>query len=333
MEQEIIRIEGLNKTFIVKKKTVTALEDINISINKGDIFGIIGMSGAGKSTLVRCINFLERPTAGEVTVKGHVLSSLNEKELLNLRSGMGMIFQGFNLLMQRTVLQNVTFPLELSGVKGSEAKKRAMELLDQVGLADKAINYPAQLSGGQQQRVAIARALATRPDILLCDEATSALDPESTAGVLEILKKINHELGITIVAITHQMNVVESICNRVAVMEFGRVVEQGNVQDVFTNPQSDTAKRIILGDDARILEKFSGQNCLKLTFNSQNVKGHLISDMVLKLGAPISILYAKTADHNGQTTGTMVLELPQDKALGDKMISYLKDQNLYVEVL
>lgn len=333
MDQEIIRIEKVSKTFYVKKKSVAALDNINISINKGDIFGIIGMSGAGKSTLVRCINFLEKPTTGDIIVQGKNLSKLSEKELLKLRSRMGMIFQSFNLLMQRTVLQNVTFPLELEGESKSSAKIRAMELLKEVGLEDKANNYPAQLSGGQQQRVAIARALATKPDILLCDEATSALDPQSTAGVLDILQKINKEKGITIVVITHQMNVVESICNRVAVMEHGLVVEQGLVKDVFVNPKSDTAKRIIIGDDAKIFENYKDQNCIKLVFNSQIVKGHLISDMVLKFGQPISILFAKTSDHNALTTGTMILQLPNDCKIGREMINYLKDQNLQVEEL
>ena len=333
MSQEIIRLSGITKTFKVKKKTVTALQDVSLTVNRGDIFGIIGLSGAGKSTLVRCINFLEKPTSGEVVVKGNVLSRLTSGQLLKLRSGMGMIFQGFNLLMQRTVLKNVTFPLELSDEGKHSAEKRALDLLEQVGLGEKASSYPSQLSGGQQQRVAIARALATRPDILLCDEATSALDPDSTSGVLDILRKINQELGITIVVITHQMNVAESICNRVAVMDQGKIVEQGTAQEIFSNPRSDTARKIIQGEDERILDKYRGQNCVKIVFDSQNVHGHLISDMVLDLQIPVSILYAKTAEHAGKTRGTMILQLPEEPDQGEKMVAYLRKHNLQAEVL
>ncbi len=225
--------------------TFDALKDVSLTIGDGDIYGIIGMSGAGKSTLVRCINMLERPTAGRVLIDGVDIGALTEKELRKIRREVTMIFQGFNLLMQRTCLANVCFPLELAGMKRSDAKKRAMELLHTVGLPDKANAYPAQLSGGQQQRIAIARALATNPKVLLCDEATSALDPNTTHAILELIRGINREMGITVIIITHQMSVVESVCNRVAILDHGVVAEEGSVADIFADPKSDAAKRLV----------------------------------------------------------------------------------------
>lgn len=226
----IVSVSDVTKVFKTKDGDFEALKGINLEVEEGDIYGIIGMSGAGKSTLVRCFNFLERPTSGRVIVEGKDLAELTEKELREQRSRIGMIFQNFNLLMQKNVLDNVCFPLTTRGVKKSEAKKRAKELLDMVGLSDKEKSYPTMLSGGQKQRVAIARALATNPRILLCDEATSALDPQTTASILALLKKINQELGITIIVITHQMNVVREICNRVGIIEEGELVENGTVE-------------------------------------------------------------------------------------------------------
>ena len=240
-----IEVRHLSKSFELKGETVDALKDINLSIKPGDIYGIIGMSGAGKSTLVRCLNFLERPTEGEVLVGGKDLSTLTEKELRKQRQEIAMIFQHFNLLMQKNVIDNICFPLQIQGVGKKEAKEKARELLKTVGLEDKEKAYPAQLSGGQKQRVAIARALASNPKILLCDEATSALDPQTTEAILLLLKKINCELGITILLITHEMNVIKKICNKVAVMKSGKIIEKGDTLEVFSNPQQEMTKRFV----------------------------------------------------------------------------------------
>lgn len=241
-ERPIISIRDLEKTYTSKNSQVKALEHINLDIFEGEVFGIIGSSGAGKSTLVRCMNFLERPTNGTVFIDGKDLSQLTKKELLTARQSMGMIFQQFNLLMQRNCIDNICFPLEIVGMEKSKAKKRAYELLEVVGLSDKAKAYPAQLSGGQKQRVAIARALATNPKVLLCDEATSALDPATTHSILALLKQINKEMGLTIVVITHEMSVIEEICQRIAIIDESRIVEMGNVIDIFTNPKTQIAK-------------------------------------------------------------------------------------------
>ena len=242
----MIELKSLGKTYRTSDKEIVALEDINLTIQDGEIYGIIGLSGAGKSTLVRCINLLERPTTGQVFIDNREITSLPRKELLKLRQSIGMIFQGFNLLEQSSVLYNVTFPLEVSGVKRADAKERAMELLELVGLSDRTGSYPSQLSGGQKQRVAIARALATKPKYLLCDEATSALDPNTTRSILELLAQINETLGVTIVIITHEMKVIDQICDRVAVLDHSRIVEEGWVSDVFANPRSDIARELIL---------------------------------------------------------------------------------------
>ena len=241
-----IEVKGLSKTFKKDGIVVDALKDINLQVEKGSIYGIIGMSGAGKSTLVRCLNYLEKPTAGQVLIEGEELGSLKEKELLLRRRNIAMIFQHFNLLMQKNVIDNVCFPLEIQGVGRKEARRKATELLEIVGLTEKAKAYPAQLSGGQKQRVAIARALAANPQILLCDEATSALDPQTTASLLDLLQDINRRMGITIVIITHQMAVVRKICTHVAAMEKGEIAEQGGMEEVFNNPKSKAARKMIL---------------------------------------------------------------------------------------
>ena len=242
----VIEIKSLYKTFVSGDSKVEALKNINFSVEKGDIYGIIGMSGAGKSTLVRCLNYLERPTSGSVVIEGKELENLSEKELREIRRNIGMIFQNFNLLMQENVLKNVAFPLVIHGVPKREAEKKAKDLLETVGLLEKASSFPAQLSGGQKQRVAIARALASNPGILLCDEATSALDPQTTQQILELLRKINAEMGITIIIITHSMNVVREICRNVAIVEEGEIVENGLVEDIFTHPKSKAARRLII---------------------------------------------------------------------------------------
>lgn len=242
----MIRLEHITKTFQTKETNLHAVNDVSLTIDQGNIYGIIGFSGAGKSTLVRCINLLEVPSKGKVWIRNTNLLELSEEELRKERQKMGMIFQHFNLLAQRTVLDNVTFPLEITGKKKAQAREKARELLKLVGLEDKESSYPAQLSGGQKQRVAIARALATDPDILLCDEATSALDPITTSNILALLKEINEKMGLTIVIITHQMEVVKQICHKVAIMEEGKVVEEGLVSQVFTTPKSEVAKKLLL---------------------------------------------------------------------------------------
>ena len=320
----MIEIKHLNKTYRTADKDIVALEDINLTINDGEIFGIIGLSGAGKSTLVRCINLLEQPSAGEVIVDGESITALPRRELLKLRRSIGMIFQGFNLLEQRSVLRNVCFPLEIAGVKKKEAKERAMELLSLVGLADRAEAYPSQLSGGQKQRVAIARALATKPKYLLCDEATSALDPTTTRAILELLREINESLGVTIIVITHEMKVIDQICDRVAVIDQSRIAEEGRVSDVFTNPKSQIARELILPQDRAALETSGGKK-IRLIFDGLQSKEPIISRMTLDCQTPVNIMFADTKDFDGIVYGHMIIELPTDENQAAKVISWLKN--------
>ncbi len=308
----MIEIKNLTKSFETAEGTVVALDDVNLTIADGDIFGIIGMSGAGKSTLVRTINMLERPTSGAVVIDGVDMGALSAKELREARREITMIFQSFNLLMQRTVLKNVCFPLELAGAKKAEARRRAQELLEIVGLGDKAKAYPAQLSGGQQQRVAIARALATSPKVLLCVEATSALDPTTTHSILSLIRDINERLGITVVVITHQMSVVEDICRNVAILDHGRVVEQGPVGTVFSNPKSDEAKRMVFPDGAgaSCVAERPDQHFVRVTFNGgAATERPLISGLAIELGIEASISYASSRTISGEAHGTMLLEI------------------------
>jgi len=327
-----IEIKNLKKVFEIKGHSIIALDNINLSIEKGDIFGIIGMSGAGKSTLVRSINYLEKPTEGQILIDGTDLFFLSEKELRKKRSDIGMIFQNFNLLEQKNVLDNVCFPLEIGGVKKKEARVRARELLRTVNLEDKEKAYPSQLSGGQKQRVAIARALATNPRILLCDEATSALDPQTTSSILSLLKEINHNLGITIVIITHQMSVVTEICNRVAIIDNGRLVEEGSVDTIFENPQSDAAKELISGKDLRFtpLKKYETDNRIRIVFKENSAYEPVISNLILKYQKPVNILKADTRNVNGKAVGEMILSVPDDAATRKSMISYLEEEGLIV---
>ena len=284
------------------------------------------MSGAGKSTLVRCINMLERPTEGTVIVDGTDIGALSPKDLRAERRDITMIFQGFNLLMQKNCLKNVCFPLELQNVKSADAKKRAMELLDIVGLADKAKAYPAQLSGGQQQRVAIARALATEPKVLLCDEATSALDPNTTNSILELIKEINAKMGITVVVITHQMSVVESICKHVAILDHGEVVEQGEVSEVFAHPKSQAARDLVFpeGEDTSLLVGNEGEHFIRVTYNGAYAAGKpMIAKLAKDLGIEANISYASTKGISGKAFGTILLSISgDDKAVADT-IEYL----------
>ena len=308
----MIEIKNLYKTFETDGGSVEALRNINLTVRDGDIYGIIGMSGAGKSTLVRCINMLERPTEGTVVIDGNDMTTLSEKELRRVRRNVTMIFQGFNLLMQRTCLKNICFPLELAGVKPAEAKKRAMELLETVGLPQKANAYPAQLSGGQQQRIAIARALATDPKVLLCDEATSALDPNTTHSILSLIKEINRKMGITVIIITHQMSVVEEICNRVAILDDGCVVEEGEVAEVFANPKSEAAKKLVFPDsESTIITPGEGERGIRVVFNGAAAAGSpLIAKMAIEKNIAANIIAASTKTIGGRVYGTMFLGIP-----------------------
>ncbi len=307
----MIEIKNVSKTFPSADGNVDALKDVSLSIPYGDIFGIIGMSGAGKSTLVRCINMLERPSSGTVEIDGCDLSTLSEDALRKVRREISMIFQGFHLLMQRTCLKNVCFPLELAGVKGPQARKRALELLDLVGLKEKANAYPAQLSGGQQQRVAIARALATDPKVLLCDEATSALDPTTTNSILELIRSINQRLGITVIIITHQMSVVEQVCKHVAILDNGAVAEQGEVTAVFAHPKSPAARRLVFPEASDgLLPALSGRRCIRVLFKgAQATEKPLIARMALEKGIAASIAYASTKSIGDRAYGSMLLTL------------------------
>ena len=323
----MIELKHLSKTYRTQEKEIVALEDINLTINDGEIFGIIGLSGAGKSTLVRCINLLEEPTDGQVIIDGKSVTELSRKELLKLRQSIGMIFQGFNLLAQRSVLNNVCYPLEIAGVGRKEAKARAMELLHMVGLADRANSYPAQLSGGQKQRVAIARSLATSPKYLLCDEATSALDPNTTRSILELLREINKSLGVTIVVITHEMKVIDQICDRVAVIDHSRIAEEGKVSDVFTNPRSQIARDLIIPKERTVLDTTGGRR-LRLTFEGDYSNAPVISEMVLECQAPVNILFADTKEFEGVIHGQMIIELPKDQHQADKIIVWLRNSQV-----
>ena len=330
--EPMIQVENLCKRFETKGGTVEAAKNISFSIEKGEIFGIIGLSGAGKSTLVRCLNLLERPTSGTVKVNGKNLTQLSEKELRKERQKIGMIFQHFNLLMQRTALDNVCFPMEIAGIGKAESRKKALEYLRIVGLEEKALSYPSQLSGGQKQRVAIARVLASDPQILLCDEATSALDPQTTKAILELIKEINRDYGITVVVITHEMSVVQEICDKVAVLERGSLVETGTVEELFRNPKTDEARKLVFSGRTQIKE-MKGKRLVRVTFREKSSFEPVIANLVLTYRTPVNILYADTKNINGQAQGEMILQLPELEEVADKMIQYLKEINMGVEEL
>ena len=322
----MIEIKNLSKTFKTADSSLDALKNVSLTINDGDIYGIIGMSGAGKSTLVRCINMLERPTEGQILIDGVDMGSLSSKQLRDARRNITMIFQGFNLLMQRNCLKNICFPLELEGMKKEDAKKRALELLEIVGLPDKAKAYPAQLSGGQQQRIAIARALATNPKVLLCDEATSALDPNTTHSILNLIRDINKKLGITVIIITHQMSVVEEICNRVAILDNGTVVEQGEVSTVFAHPQSAAAKRLVFPDASdEIFAPASDEHRIRVVFNGAFATNTpLITKMAIDEGIAANILAASTRCIGDKVYGNMLLGIPGGDSELERASKYLQ---------
>ena len=345
MEQPIIQIKNVTKTFQTRENRVEALKNINLEINKGDIYGIIGMSGAGKSTLVRCLNFLEKPTGGTVLIEGQDLSACTDKELRKVRNSVAMIFQHFNLLMQRTVLDNVCFSLEILGMKKKEAREKARDLLKIVDLEAKADAYPAQLSGGQKQRVAIARSLAMNPKILLCDEATSALDPQTTQSILKLLKQVNETLGITIVLITHEMAVVKDICDRVAVMERGSVVEEGDTVSVFSHPKEEMTKNFI--DTANSLSKIHeliaeghsltelkpGDKMVLLTYSGGNAGEPLISAISSKFGVSANIIYGNIDYLKGKPLGKLVVTLSGEAPSMEDAIAYIRSLGVEMEVI
>ena len=327
-----ILIQDVSKTFETKDGSVQALNHVSLSIETGDIYGIIGMSGAGKSTLVRCMNFLEVPSEGKVLIDGKSLSEFSPK-----REKIGMIFQHFNLLMQKNVLENVCFPLYIQGKKKAEARAKALELLEIVGLADRAKAYPAQLSGGQKQRVAIARALASDPQILLCDEATSALDPQTTSSILELLQDINQKFGITIVIITHQMSVVREICTHVAIMKDGEVKEQGLVEEIFSHPKSQVAKELISKDSGNDVEskkltqsEIQDGEIVRIVFSENSAFEPVIANLILTFHEPVNILKANTKNVGGVAKGEMILQFMSDSTNVPEMKKFLTERGLEI---
>jgi len=333
----MIELKNLSKIYDNGKTRVEAVKDINLTIEDGDIFGIIGLSGAGKSTLIRCINFLEKPTEGQVIFDGVDLGAISHKELLKKRQSMSMIFQNFNLLSQRTALDNICYPLEIAGNSKNEAREKARRLLAIVGLSDKEKSYPVQLSGGQQQRTAIARALATDPKVLLCDEATSALDPTTTSSILNLLKEINKNMGVTIIVITHEMRVIEQICNKVAVIDKSHIVEEGPVREVFTAPKSQIAKQLILPKNQGV-PAAEGFRCLRLVFDGTSAFEPIISALSRQCNTDVNILGANTKNIEGVAYGQMLIQLPEDEAkvagikefLDSKKVKY-EEEGLNVE--
>ena len=325
-----IELRGLSKVYQIPGGEVQALNNINLAIEQGDIYGIIGMSGAGKSTLIRCLNRLDTPTDGQVLIDGQNILAMSKKQLLQTRRRMAMIFQQFNLLMQKSVARNVRYPLEIAGAPKKQANERVMELLKIVGLEEKANAYPAQLSGGQKQRVAIARALASNPEMLLCDEATSALDPMTTQSILELLKKINAELGITVVLITHEMAVIRQICNKVAILDGGKLVEQGTVDDVFMHTKSAAGKRLfgILPENE---DDVPSQPALRIVFDGSAADQPVISRLVKDLGFDVNILAADMHQFNGKTYGQMMVARPEDPAELKQVQDYLAKAGLTTE--
>ena len=339
----MIKLEHVSKTFGRETDGVHAVRDVTIHIAPGEIFGIIGYSGAGKSTLVRCINLLERPTAGTVTVDGQELTRMPERELRQARKKISMIFQLFNLMPSRTVEQNVAFPLKGSGLSREETRRKVLELLELVGLPDKAEAYPSQLSGGQKQRVAIARALASDPKVLLCDEATSALDPQTTQSILRLIKDINQKTGITVVVITHEMAVVKEICHRVAVMDKGRVVEEGSVFEVFSNPQQPVTRsfiattsnlgkieELIAANDPIVAVK-PGEIVARLNYGQSNVSEATISEVSRRFNVDVSIVFGNVEIIDGQPLGGLVAILSGERIT--EAVNYLSECNVMVEVL
>lgn len=327
----MIKISHLYKTYINTDSTVEALKDVSFEVQKGDIYGIIGLSGAGKSTLIRCLNLLEKPTSGTVLIDDENILELDDKALRLKRRKIGMIFQYFNLLMQKNVLDNVCFPMEIAGLSKKEAEEKALEYLRIVGLEDRAKSYPAQLSGGQKQRVAIARVLASSPEILLCDEATSALDPETTKSILNLIKDINTKYGITVVLITHEMAVIQEICNRCAVLENGMLMEENTVEELFRHPKTNAARRLVFNSNNQI-SNMTGGKILRIAFEESNTSEPVIANLILEFKKPVNILESNISNINGKSRGQMMIQLPDDEKTSDKMIDYLnKSESIVVQ--
>ena len=326
----------MTKEFDTKGGKVVALKDIDLNIEKGDSYGIIGLSGAGKSTLVRTINLLEEPTEGKVLFDGNTLTGLKGKELNLQRRKISMIFQQFNLLMQRDAIGNICFPLEIAGVPKAEAVEKARELLKVVDLEERANSFPSQLSGGQKQRVAIARALASDPEVILCDEATSALDPKTTRSILALLRKINEERGITLVVITHEMEVIKQLCNKVAVIENGEIVERGEVQEIFTKPKTKAARKLFFPDGQvteKPLTRTSTKSRVRLVFDEATAGEPIIANMIMELGAPVNFLYANLDVLGGAQKGQMVICLAEDPKTAEKQKEYLRAKGVeFIEI-
>ncbi|WP_339179059.1 ATP-binding cassette domain-containing protein [Oceanobacillus sp. FSL W7-1293] len=331
----MISIEGLKKIFSLEKKDIVAVDNLNLNVADGDIYGVIGYSGAGKSTFVRLINRLEEPTSGTIKIGNQVITSLSKKDLRVARQDIGMIFQHFNLLWSRTVAENIEFPLEISGVEKSDRKKRVLELIELVGLAGKENAYPAQLSGGQKQRVGIARALANSPKVLLCDEATSALDPETTNQILRLLQDINEKLGLTIILITHEMHVIRKICNRVAVMEQGKVVEEGTVLDVFTRPKQPVTQKFVeqlTGSDeeeedmTELKERYQEGALLRIQFLGESANQTVISQLVKNFDIHVNILQGKITQTQVGSYGTLIVQLIGNQQ--EEAMKYLEEQDV-----
>ena len=341
----MIELTHISKNFASGGRTVHAVQDVSLSIGKGEIFGIIGFSGAGKSTLVRCINLLERPTSGSVTVDGKEMTALSARELRQARKKIGMIFQHFNLMPSRTVFGNVAYPLRGSGLSGEQIADKVHRLLELVGIGDKAEAYPKQLSGGQKQRVAIARALANDPNVLLCDEATSALDPQTTKAILRLLKDLNEKLGITVVIITHEMAVVKEICDRVAVMEHGRVVEQGEVFNVFADPRQEITRSFIhttsnlrkieelIEEDSPVVQLKPGEFIVRLSYIQRNVSEPLISTVSRKFDITLNIIFSDIAIVQNAPIGGTVAIISGERAQITQAMQYLSEKNVGVEVI
>ena len=341
----MIELTHISKNFASGGRTVHAVQDVSLSIGKGEIFGIIGFSGAGKSTLVRCINLLERPTSGSVTVDGKEMTALSARELRQARKKIGMIFQHFNLMPSRTVFGNVAYPLRGSGLSREQIADKVHRLLELVGIGDKAEAYPKQLSGGQKQCVAIARALANDPNVLLCDEATSALDPQTTKAILRLLKNLNEKLGITVVIITHEMAVVKEICDRVAVMEHGRVVEQGEVFNVFADPRQEITRSFIhttsnlrkieelIEEDSPVVQLKPGELIVRLSYIQRNVSEPLISTVSRKFDITLNIIFSDIAIVQNAPIGGTVAIISGERAQITQAMQYLSEKNVGVEVI
>lgn len=341
----MIELQHIDKIYHTSSGDLHALKDINLTINEGEIFGIIGLSGAGKSTLVRCINMLEKPTSGKVIVDGQEMTALGEEQLRKARQNIGMIFQHFNLLSSRTVFGNIAFPLEIQGLDKAAIQKKVEPLLDLVGLKDRVDHYPSQLSGGQKQRVGIARALASDPKVLLCDEATSALDPQTTESILNLLRDINKRLHITIVMITHQMNVVKEICDRVAVIENGEIIEQGSMVDIFTNPQKATTREFVasiqhndLPDFVRKLDihkdyKAGDKALVSLSFIGDSAGEPIVSVLIKEYDTNVNILTANIENLQDTPFGTLLIEVEGDEAHLKKALDYLHERKVKDEVI